>query len=310
MRQLAITLMLMGLLLTACSSTLISSAEATAQAAIVATQSAQSVNTSIPELTAVQTSTSLATRTHTPTTTPEPTYTPIPSNTSAPLSTVSPTPKVLLVSPTRIQFPLGTTFFALRDQGIAANSVDEYILRAMGGQELMIDVNPYSFQDYENFTFTVYGAEDGALLAFDVVGYWSGVVPTTQDYIVEIVNHGNSTIYTLGITIPRRIVFASGATFTTIEGNIVEPSSINSYVLHARKDQTMAVNISSRNDNELCLSIVGSDGQPIVRSHLCQTSWMGLLHATQDYSVSIMVCECKEATSNSVSYTLEVSVTD
>ena len=40
---------------------------------------------------------------------------------------------------------------------------------------------------------------------------------------------------------------------------------------------------------DLALEIYGiSDGQPLVRSHLKQSSWAGVLPATQDYGISVV----------------------
>ncbi len=210
------------------------------------------------------------------------------------------------VSPTRIQFPAGSTSVSVENRQIAANGVDAYVLRALEGQRMSVGVYPWPNTDV---ALSIYGAENGMLLLQADLGlaHWSGNLPATQDYVVRIVNYGAATNYTLQVTIPWRITFDPGATSVTLEGSIVGQEGVNEYVLHARADQTMTVAITSPNNN-VWLTIVGSDGIPLVRSHMGQTSWTDVLQVTQDYTILAVMHQ--GATSPTTNYTLQISITD
>jgi hypothetical protein len=89
------------------------------------------------------------------------------------------------------------------------------------------------------------------------------------------------------VTNVTRIQFATGATSANVEGHIAA-GDIDRYVLRASKGQWMQVAVYAPK-GDLALEIYGvSDGQPLVRSHLKQSSWAGVLPATQDYSISVV----------------------
>jgi hypothetical protein len=89
------------------------------------------------------------------------------------------------------------------------------------------------------------------------------------------------------VTDVSRIQFAAGATSTNIEGHIAA-GDIDRYVLRASQGQWMQVSVYAPK-GDLALEIYGiSDGQPLVRSHLKQSSWAGVLPATQDYGISVV----------------------
>lgn len=210
------------------------------------------------------------------------------------------------VTPTRLQFPTGSTSVSVESRPIAADGIDAYVLQAMEGQRMSVGLFPWPGDDV---ALAIYGAENGvSLLWTDLrLTSWDGILPATQDYIVQVVNYGDAANYTLQVTIPRRITFEPGATSAVLEGSIVGQEGMNEYVLRARAGQTMAVALASPNDN-VWLTIVGSDGIPLVRSHMGQTSWTGVLQATQDYTILAVMHQ--GATSPMTNYTLQVSITD
>jgi putative hemolysin len=83
---------------------------------------------------------------------------------------------------------------------------------------------------------------------------------------------------------PTPIIFEVGGTSASVEGQVVA-NGVNEYVLDAQGGQLMEVSIASPN-NDVFLSIHGvSDGMPLVRAAAEQTTWRGLLPASQCYSI-------------------------
>ena len=99
----------------------------------------------------------------------------------------------------------------------------------------------------------------------------------------------------------RRIQFAPGATSAAMQGSLAA-QAMDEYVLRAAADQRMMVMVFSP-DNSVVLEIYGlSDGQPLLRSHMRQTFWQGVLPATQDYSIKAV------STGVAINYTLQVII--
>ncbi len=103
-------------------------------------------------------------------------------------------------SPQRIQFATGATSATVKGH-LAAYGADIYVLRALAGQTMSVDlVSPASDVVLEIW------AADGTPLLRHVTGqtFWSGELYATQDYFVEVVSFGSAVNYTLKVTIPPR----------------------------------------------------------------------------------------------------------
>ena len=263
----------------------------------------------------------------------EPTHTaapPLPppaTATAAPLgdTPVAPTapPPTLAPEPTappqirRIEFAPGMTWSVVQGS-LAAGGIDEYILRALAGQSMMVTV-----QSPDNsVVLEIYGVSDGQSLLRSEMRHtsWQVILLTTQDYSIKAVSIGSATRYTLQVIIPplttyadtppgetpvppqvKRIQFASDATSAVVQGSL-PAEGIEEYLLQALAGQWMMAMVSSPDDS-IVLEIWGtSDGQPLVRSHMRQTFWQGPLPATQDYGVKVV------STAGATSYTLQVII--
>ncbi len=133
------------------------------------------------------------TPTPSPNSTPVPilkTQTPIPTLT-APLATTTPIPQ-------RIRFTAGATSATVHDTVLPA-STQRYILGAMAGQTLIVDiVGPVALG------LRVSGVNGTILVQkqMDNPGHWEGQLPATQDYILELIAPGTEVNYDLSLTIP------------------------------------------------------------------------------------------------------------
>lgn len=246
---------------------------------------------------------------------PEPTVAPgttVPEPTTAPTSA----PQVR-----RIEFATGATWTVVQGS-LAAGATDEYVLQALAGQTMVAVASPPD----GSAVLEIYGLSDGQPLVRSQMRQtsWQGTLPATQDYSIKVISTGAATDYRLQVIIPplaapttapttvptaaptagpqaRRIEFAPGATSAVVQGSL-SAEGIDEYLLRASAGQWMVVTVWSL-DNTIVLEIYGvSDGQPLVRSHMRQTSWQGTLPATQDYDIKAV------GTGVATSYTLQVTV--
>ena len=208
----------------------------------------------------------------------------------------------------RIQFAPGATWAIVRGS-LAAGGIDEYLLRALAGQSMMVIVRSPD----NSVVLEIYGLGDGQPLLRSQMQQtsWQVILLTTQDYSLKAVSTGGATTYSLQVIIPpletpptpqvKRIEFAAGATSAVVQGSLAA-EGIDEYLLRASAGQWMMAMVSSP-DNSVVLEIWGSnDGQPLVRSHMRQTFWQGLLPATQDYGVKAV------STAGATSYVLQVII--
>jgi|GEM_PF-765004 len=99
----------------------------------------------------------------------------------------------------RIQFAPGSSS-ATRWGSLSPNGIDSYVLTALAGQTMTVDVVPTSGQPL----LSINGA-NGEVLKSAGAGSasWSGVLPLTQDYFITVSAEGGSTMnYTLQLAIP------------------------------------------------------------------------------------------------------------
>lgn len=101
--------------------------------------------------------------------------------------------------PVRITFAPGAV--SAQVQGVTAESrVVTYLLKANGGQTMTVVLNAPP----NSAGITIYGMQDGQPLIRSQSGAtsWTGQLPMTQDYVIQVVPFGNGTVnYTLNVTV-------------------------------------------------------------------------------------------------------------
>jgi len=207
----------------------------------------------------------------------------------------------------RIEFASGATS-AVVEGALAAEDIDEYVLHALGGQNLSVTV----WSPDNSVVLEIWGVGDGQPLLRSHMRQISfqGILPATQDYGIKAVSTGAAANYTLQVIIPplatplpqvKRIEFASDATSAVVRGTLAA-EGIEEYLLQAQAGQWMMAMVSSPSGDAV-LEIWGlSDGQVLVRSHMRQTFWQGLLPATQDYGVKAV------STDGATDYTMQIII--
>lgn len=101
--------------------------------------------------------------------------------------------------PVRISFAPGAV--SAQVQGTTSESrVVTYLLKAMGGQTMTVNLTAPP----NSAGITIYGLQDGQPLVRSQSGAtsWTGQLPMTQDYVIQVVPFGNGTVnYTLDVTV-------------------------------------------------------------------------------------------------------------
>ncbi|MCB0064599.1 MAG: LysM peptidoglycan-binding domain-containing protein, partial [Caldilineaceae bacterium] len=218
----------------------------------------------------------------------------IPNSLGYPMPTPEPEPGAT----ERITFAPNTTSATVNGT-VTDPAHRRYLVRAQAGQTMQVTLNSAQ----PTTSFSVMGVSSGQTLKGlgDGGNSWAGVLPQTQDYLIEIVTlEFSSTSYSLTVEIPpqsppatnpaQRIQFAPGTTSAMVEGRVIYPTR-NQYLLRAQGGQTMRVELVS--DYGIAnFSVQGvSDGQPLKRLENSDTVWSGTLPGTQDYLIQIATLE-------------------
>lgn len=181
---------------------------------------------------------------------------------------------------------------------LAPFEVKEYALQVPAGQLLMVDV-----LSQQLVGLAIVGYEDGNPYKRVVSESpsWQGFVPMTQDYIIKAVAAEQAADYTLRVTLPWEIRFAAGA--VAWERKATLPAlDIHTYVLAAGAGQKMKVEVEAGATAHL--EIYGyEDGQPLLRADLGQTTWEGLLPASQHYIVKVV-----SRSDKTITYKLKIEI--
>jgi hypothetical protein len=214
--------------------------------------------------------------------------------------------------PTRIRFAPGAISTQVQGR-LAAGRSDRYVLSAMAGQEMTVNLSDSSAG--VNAILIIWGA-DGTVLISDHADatMWVGQLPSTQDYYIHVRSVAQAPVdYTLEVIIPpdasqpepepTRIQFAPGAISTQVQGRLAAGRS-DRYVLSAMAGQEMTVNLSDASAGVNAILIIwGADGTVLISDHAGATIWAGQLPSTQDYYISV-----RSVPQDSVDYTLEVMI--
>lgn len=199
------------------------------------------------------------------------------------------------VSSTRINFASGATTAAVDGQ-VSAGATKNYVISAQKDQLLMASFTSAA----SDLRMRILRASNQAEVVKVTGTSAQTFLPANGDYLVQVVGGSQDASFTLSVTIPQRITFASGAVSASVDGKISNHNQV-AYLLRAMKGQTMTATITS--NSELALTIYGlDDGQPLVRSHMGVSTWTGTLPATQDYMIMVVPAV------DSASYTLTTTV--
>ena len=242
-----------------------------------------------------------------PSDTPLPTNTPAPTETASlstdtqapataapsdtPVSTDTPVPTTAIPVPTdttvlaggKIVFKDGGTTGSASGN-LFANGAVQYLLRALGGQLMVVSV----VSPQNQAILSVKGVQGGQTLLAKSKGWinFRTYLPSNQQYALGV-SSSSATNYLLTVDVPARIKFASGTTSATVTGLASSGPNI-SYVLKALKGQTMTVQVDSGND-KVYLATYGYDTwNQLIDPADQATSASFTLPKTEDYVIYVI----------------------
>jgi hypothetical protein len=240
----------------------------------------------------------------TPSARPTPTATPTSSATprpSAPTATPLPTTRTPPPEPAveRIRFAPGATQ-ALIEGYLPVDGRAIYVMGVEAGQ--FVEMNAAVGTVGQGLRFSIVGA-DGFVVKPIGEAHVRTVVPSTQDYYVELVSDVGATSYRLSVLIPVRVRFASGGTSAVVNGSL-EEGDMRHYVLRALTGQRMIV-APHTTTGQVGLVISGADGQVLLSGRAGPPGGVfeGILPTTQDYLITVQAKGGIGA-----DYTLEITI--
>ena len=208
-------------------------------------------------------------------------------------------PTAIPVNMDRISFLANATSANLSGS-LTGGQVKEYALRVMANQVMMVNVSVPN----QDAVIAVYGLTSGQVFlgASSNQTFWQGRVPSTQDYVVQVISRGAATNFNLSVTIPENIIFQAGAVSAS-RSYPLRAREMHSFLLHANAGQSMTLSLSF-SDQSVLLAFYGyQDGQPYLRTVVGATSWTGTVPATQDYVIQVV-----SVVDNATSFKLDVTI--
>ena len=226
----------------------------------------------------------------TPTVTPLPlTVTPLPP---APTLTSAPAAERILFAPGATQ----TTV----EGYLPASGTKVYVMGVEAGQ--FVEVNAAMGTTGQGLRFSIVGA-DGSVVKALGESHVRTVVPSTQDYTIELASDVGAVNYQMSVLIPVRIRFAPGATSTEVAGSLAAGDTRH-YVIRALAGQRMIVDPRAT-QGQVGLVIWGVDGQVLLsgRAGRPGSVFDGILPTTQDYMIGV-----RAEGGTGADYALEISI--
>jgi hypothetical protein len=246
--------------------------------------------------------------------TPSATPTPAPAATPSPTPTPSATPRPPAPTATsrpptpppppgpaveRIRFAPGATQASIEGY-LPVDGRAIYVMGVAAGQFVEIDAAVGTMGQGLRFSFL--GA-DGTVIRPMGEAHLRTVVPSTQDYYLELVSDVGATNYRLSVLIPVRVRFAPGATSAKVRGSLAAGGERH-YVLRALAGQRMIV-VPYTTTGQVRMVISGADGQVLLSGRVGPPGGVfeGILPTTQDYLIGV-----RPEGGAGVDYALEITI--
>jgi hypothetical protein len=198
----------------------------------------------------------------------------------------------------RIRFAPGATQTTV--EGYLPTNGKVYVMRVAAGQFIEMDATARAMG--QGLRFSIVGA-DGVVVKAMGNAHIRTVVPSTQDYYVELISDVGAVDYRMSVLIPARIRFAPGATSAKVAGSLTA-SGMRHYVLRAVACQRMIVDPRATR-GQVGLVISGAGGQVLLSGRVGRPGGVydGILPTTQDYLITV-----RAEGGTGADYTLEITI--
>jgi len=195
--------------------------------------------------------------------------------------------------PEVVNFAPGATSATLN--GTTVNGyLYSYSLACSAGQTMTVSLNVPS----STATLDIYGISSGTFLnSLAQANTWSGTLPETQDYVIEVVpTNGQVVNYALTVSVTSgtaatsytvgNIAFTPGTTAATIQGTVL-PGQAVTYTLAGEYAQPMILLLESPK-RDATLGVYEPDGSVLVDPAKKWSYWQGQLPRTELYTVNVI----------------------
>jgi hypothetical protein len=195
-----------------------------------------------------------------------------------------------------VNFAPGTSSIVLN--GTTVNGyLYSYSLSATAGQTMTVSLNVPNTTAY----IDIYGISTGTLLnASSKATSWTGVLPQTQVYVIEVIPTGGAVVnYALTVAIPSsggtvvtpvpangEIVFQAGTTAGTVSGTIQAGQTIT-YKINASAGRPIILDVSSINA-DVTLGVIQPDGGVLLNPANKWTHWQWMLPLNGVYRIQLI----------------------
>lgn len=195
----------------------------------------------------------------------------------------------------RIKFETNATQATVQGN-LPAYGAARYVLKALKGQTMTVSLPG---MPVGSAALIIWG-KDGTVLISDHAGAteWSGKLPLTQDYYIDV-RAGEAAIqYKLKVVIPPLpapaptqssnvipLKFAPGGTKLEFSDTMTT-GEVHHFVLRAMKGQEMTVKLTLHKGQAI-LVIWGADGTVLISDHAGASEWVGILPLSQDYYIDV-----------------------
>jgi hypothetical protein len=172
---------------------------------------------------------------------------------------------------------------------LSTGETKSYVLNVKSDQALLAKV----VSPTQNVLLRIYGLSDGQVLLENSMGAgqnsWQGMVPSSQDYVIEVINRDEPTHFTLDVTVPEKIVipFQPGSISDSMHFTL-HAGETHTFIWSIAGGQTVNLKLAS-NGGKAFLAFSGlQDGQSYLSGEKGAASWTGLVSTTQDYLVQVI----------------------
>lgn len=220
-------------------------------------------------------------------------------------SLAGPMPAAIAFDEERIEFEAGTDN-AIREGYVDPSNSDRWVLRASAGQVMDLTVDSVD----DNTVFAVFAPDRTLLAVVSDDTFWSGTLPVTGDYSVEVASVGGGAFYRMKVWVGatfrdplglvQRMSFAPGTSSGTASGAVVRGSE-DWWFLTAAAGQTMQVDVTSLEANST-FDVYTPDGG-LLTAPGDRTTWSWQLPQGGDYRVVV------KPTRGNATYTITVRIT-
>jgi len=196
-------------------------------------------------------------------------------------------------TPQMVNFASATTTTTLNGKTVNGY-LYSYALNLSAGQTLTVNLNLPS----STATIDIYGLSSGTVLdASAATNTWTGILPQTEDYVIEVAPTGGQTVdYALTVSVTAatanslaaagNINFAPGTT-AAVRQSTIQAGQVVTYTVQAGKAQALVLIVESPK-TDVTLGVIAPDGTILLDPAQKWSYWQWQLPQTGLYTIHVI----------------------